>query len=79
VLLQVGRELGDGHAIDACPFVALDLLQRLQQIATLDNSFHRGPAAAGRSRQAFAARISDSWVAALRASPAPPVPKFSVT
>jgi len=52
VLLQVGRELGDGHAIDARrPLVALDLLQRLQQIATLDNSFHRRP----RGRRAFEA------------------------
>jgi hypothetical protein len=35
VLLQVGRDLGDGHAIDARrPLVALDLLQRLHQIAT---------------------------------------------
>src|SRR5262249_23255413 len=52
VLLQVGRELDDGHAIDARrALVALDLLQRLQQIATLDNSFHRQP----RGRRAFEA------------------------
>ena len=52
VLLQVGSEFADGHAIDARrPLVALDLLQRSPQIVTLDNSFHRRPA----SRQAFEA------------------------
>jgi hypothetical protein len=52
VLLQVGGQLVDAHAVNTrCSFVAPDLLQRLPQIVTLDNSFHRRPT----SRQAFEA------------------------
>ena len=50
VLLQVGRQVIDGHAVDACrTFVALHLRQRLLQILTLDNRFHRR----SRDRRAF--------------------------
>src|SRR5262249_49317773 len=42
VLLQVGRQFIDAHAIDACrTLVALHLRQRLLEVLTLDNSFHR--------------------------------------
>ena len=52
VLFQVGDQLADGHAIHTRrPLVALDLLQRLPQIVTLDNHFHRRPT----SRRAFKA------------------------
>src|SRR5271156_3435840 len=52
VLFQVGSQLADGHAIRTRrPLVALDLLQRLPQIVTLDNSSHRRPT----SRRAFEA------------------------
>jgi hypothetical protein len=55
VLLQVGRQLADAHAVDARrALVAPDLLQRFPQIVTLDNSFHRRPT----SRRAFEASKS---------------------
>ncbi len=42
MLLQVGRQLTDGHPVDACrTLVALHLRQRLLQVLTLDNCFHR--------------------------------------
>src|SRR5262249_24083446 len=44
VLLQVGRQIVDAQAVDACrTFVALHLRQRLLQVLTLDNCFHRRP------------------------------------
>ena len=50
MVLQVSRQIIDGHPVDArCSFVAPDLRQRLPQIVTLDNRFHRRPA----GRQAF--------------------------
>src|SRR5262249_15791369 len=42
VLLQVGRQVIDAHAVDSpCPLVALPSRQRFPQILTLDNCFHR--------------------------------------
>ena len=44
VLLQVRGQCTEAHAIDACgPLVALNLRQRLSQIVSLDNRFHRRP------------------------------------
>jgi hypothetical protein len=78
--LSAFLQLADGHAIDARrPLVALDLLQRLDQMLRSTTASIDGPPAAGRSRQAFATRVSVSWAAALRASPVAPVPKFSMT
>jgi hypothetical protein len=50
MLLQVGRQIVDAHAVEArSTFVALHLRQRCLQILTLDNVFHRRP----RDRRAF--------------------------
>ena len=50
MLLQVARQTIDGHPVDACrALVAPDLRQRLPQIVTLDNRFHRR----SRDRRAF--------------------------
>jgi hypothetical protein len=50
VLLQVGRQVIDTHAVDPCrTFVALHLRQRCLQILALDNVFHRR----SRDRRAF--------------------------
>ena len=50
MLLQVGRQVIDTHAVDPCrTFVALHLRQRCLQILTLDNVFHRR----SRDRRAF--------------------------
>ncbi|MGY3288890.1 hypothetical protein ACVWWP_001957 [Bradyrhizobium sp. LM3.6] len=44
VLLQVGRQLINGHAVDACrTFIALHSRQRFLQILTLDHCFHQRP------------------------------------
>jgi hypothetical protein len=52
VLLQVGGQLVDAHAVNTRrSLVALDLLQRFPQVVTLDNDFHRRPT----SRRAFEA------------------------
>ena len=52
VLLQVGRQIIDAHAVDTrSALVALHLRQRLLQILTLDYRFHRRPA----GRRAFEA------------------------
>src|ERR1700736_284618 len=50
MLLQVGRQVIDTHAVDPCrTFVALHLRQRCLQILTFDNVFHRR----SRDRRAF--------------------------
>src|SRR5712671_2322302 len=50
MLLQMGRQGIDTHAVDACrTFVALHLRQRFLQILTLDHCFHRR----SRDRRAF--------------------------
>src|ERR1019366_3464546 len=50
MLLQVGRQIIDAHAVEARrTFVALHLRQRCLQIFTLDNVFHRR----SRDRRAF--------------------------
>jgi hypothetical protein len=42
VLLQVGRQVVDAHAVDpACALVALHSRQRCLQVLTLDDCFHR--------------------------------------
>ena len=52
MVLQVGGQFVDGHAVDARrSLVAPDLFQRLPQIVTLDNRFHRRPT----GRRAFEA------------------------
>src|SRR5262245_61811877 len=44
MLLQVGRQIVDTHAVDACrALVALHLRQRFLQVPTLDHCFHRRP------------------------------------
>jgi hypothetical protein len=53
VLLQVGDELGDGHAIDAAPGLPGAFSRLLRSTTTSID----GPAATGRPRQAFAVRL----------------------
>ena len=79
VLLQVRGQCIDAHAVDARrPLVALNLRQRLPQIVTLDNRFHRRPnRPPGFRDSAFAARASVPSAPALRASPLAPVRKVS--
>src|SRR6202451_382773 len=44
VLLQVGREIADGHSVETRrTFVTLHLRQRFLQVLTLENCFHRRP------------------------------------
>jgi hypothetical protein len=58
VLLQVRAQCADAHSIDTCgPLVALHLRQRLTQIVSLDNRFHRRPI--GRPAFEFGLRRSD--------------------
>jgi hypothetical protein len=77
-LVQVGRQLADGHPVDARrTLVALHLRQRFFRLSCSITACIGAPATAGRSRQAFAVRASVAWTAALRASPSAPVPKFS--
>lgn len=52
MLLQVGRQIADGHPVDTSrSFVALHLRQRCLQILTLEDCFHRRPC----DRRAFEA------------------------
>jgi hypothetical protein len=58
VLLQVRAQCADAHSIDTCgPLVALHLRQRLTQIVSLDNRFHRRPI--GRPAFEFGLRRSE--------------------